>query len=122
MNTAFRDLWMPGLCFLLLMASVGEGLYQLFTTASVTSPLAMSVIWAIYNAVPPALVLFYALVGKGALLQYLCRFCLLLSFFCGATAVGLIWGLYPRDYNFGQVCKLCEVTDIICLSMYAMVV
>jgi len=35
MNTAFRDLWMPGLCFLLLLASVGEGLKQLFTSASV---------------------------------------------------------------------------------------
>ena len=103
MNTAFRDLWMPGLCFCLLMASVGEGLKQLFTSASVTSPLAISVIWAIYNAIPPGLVLFYALAGKGMLLQYLCRFCMLLSFFCGATAIGLLWGLYPTEYNFNAV-------------------
>lgn len=94
---------MPGLCFCALMASVGEGLKQLFTTASVTSPLAISVIWAIYNAIPPGLVLFYALVGKGVLLQYLCRFCMLLSFFCGACAIGLLWGLYPEEYNFKLV-------------------
>ncbi len=110
MNTAFRDLWMPALCFCILAASVGEGLYQLFTTATITSPLAMSVIWAVYNAIPPGLVLFYAFVGKGTLLQYLCRFCLLLSFFCSFTAIGLIWGLYPRDYDFGKVRALTLAT------------
>ena len=68
-----------------------------------TSPLAISIIWAVYNAIPPALVLFYAAIGKGVLLQYLCRFCMLLSFFCGATAIGLLWGLYPKEYNFNQV-------------------
>lgn len=74
-----------------------------------TSPLAISIIWAIYNAIPPVLVLFYAVVGKGVLLQYLCRFCMLLSFFCGATAIGLLWGLYPKVYNFNQVsCALSE--------------
>jgi hypothetical protein len=58
------------------------------------------VVWCVYNALPHFLVLWYVLVSKGISLQYLCRFCILLSFFCGSIAVGLIWGLYPRSYSF----------------------
>lgn len=31
MNSAFRDLWVPGLCFFLLFATMIAGLIQLFT-------------------------------------------------------------------------------------------
>lgn len=68
--------------------------------STVSSPLAISVVWCVYNALPHFLVLWYVLVSKGMTLQYLCRFCILLSFFCGSIAVGLIWGLYPRSYSF----------------------
>ena len=104
MNKAVGDLWMPALCFVLLMASVGEGLKQLFSAGTVTSPLVISIIWAVYNAIPTFLVLWYAIVGKGVLLQYLCRLLMLTSFLCGAAAIGLLWGLYPKEYNFNQVC------------------
>ncbi len=70
------------------------------TGSTVNSPLAISVVWCVYNALPHFLVLWYVLVSKGISLQYLCRFCILLSFFCGSIAVGLIWGLYPRTYSF----------------------
>jgi endoglucanase len=70
------------------------------TGSTVSSPLAISVVWCVYNALPHFLVLWYVLVSKGISLQYLCRFCILLSFFCGSIAVGLIWGLYPRTYSF----------------------
>lgn len=53
-----------------------------------------------YGALPHFLVLWYVLVSKGMSLQYMCRLCILLSFFCGALAVGLIWGLYPRSYSY----------------------
>ena len=104
MNKAIGDLWMPAVCFVLLLASIGQGLKQLFTSGSVTSPLAISIIWAVYNAIPPFLVLWYAIVGKGVMLQYLCRLLMLTSFFCGAAAIGLLWGLYPEEYNFNKVC------------------
>ncbi|DBB00628.1 TPA: hypothetical protein ACH3X3_002312 [Trebouxia sp. C0006] len=100
MNSAFRDLWVPGLCFVLLFATMIAGLIELFTGSTVSSPLAISVVWCVYNALPHFLVLWYVLVSKGISLQYLCRFCILLSFFCGSIAVGLIWGLYPRTYSF----------------------
>ncbi len=73
---------------------------QLLAGSTVSSPLAISVVWCVYNALPHFLVLWYVLVSKGISLQYLCRFCILLSFFCGSIAVGLIWGLYPRTYSF----------------------
>ncbi len=31
MNSAFRDLWVPGLCFVLLFATMIAGLVELFT-------------------------------------------------------------------------------------------
>ena len=31
MNSAFRDLWVPGLCFFLLFATMIAGLVELFT-------------------------------------------------------------------------------------------
>ena len=70
---------------------------------SVNSPLAISIIWGIYQIIPYALVLFYWLVSKGVLLQYMCRLGLVLQFVSGAAAVGLMWGLYPPAYNFGHV-------------------
>ena len=110
MNKAIGDLWMPAVCFVLLLASIGQGLKQLFTSGSVTSPLAISIIWAVYNAIPPFLVLWYAIVGKGVMLQYLCRLLMLTSFFCGAAAIGLLWGLYPEEYNFNKVSLLPSST------------
>ena len=50
--------------------------------------------------------LFYWLVSKGVLLQYMCRLGLVLQFVSGAVAVGLMWGLYPPAYNFGHVSPL----------------
>ena len=67
------------------------------------SPLAISIIWGIYQIVPYALVLFYWLVSKGVMLQYMCRLGLLVTFVSGAAAVGLMWGLYPPNYNFARV-------------------
>lgn len=114
MNKAIGDLWMPAVCFVLLLASIGQGLKQLFTSGSVTSPLAISIIWAVYNAIPPFLVLWYAIVGKGVMLQYLCRLLMLTSFFCGAAAIGLLWGLYPEEYNFNKVSPSAFVVPRLC--------
>ena len=40
---------------------------------------------------------------QGVSLQYICRICMVLSFFCAACAVGLMWGLYPKEYDLGHV-------------------
>ena len=78
---------------------------------SVNSPLAISIIWGIYQIVPYALVLFYWLVSKGVMLQYMCRLGLLVTFVSGAAAVGLMWGLYPPSYNFAKVQPFHTVLD-----------
>ena len=45
----------------------------------------------------------YGLVSREKIFSYLCRGCILLSFFSGACAVGLLWALYPVEYDYGKV-------------------
>ena len=65
---------------------------QLFSGPTLSSPLAISVIWAVYAAIPPFLVCFYAFVSRGGLLQWVCRAAMLLSTFCSIAAVALMCG------------------------------
>jgi len=73
MDGAIRDLWLPGLTAAALAASAIAGAVKLFTGPTVASPLAISVLWALYGLVPPFLVVFYATVSRGAALQAACR-------------------------------------------------
>ncbi|DBA65793.1 TPA: hypothetical protein ACH3X2_002830 [Trebouxia sp. C0005] len=103
-NSAFRDLWLPGLSFILLMISVGVAIWQLFTGAAVLSPLCISMLWAIYNAIPPYLILHFAIFGRGLPLQYMCKLCFVLGWFCGIAALVVMWIIKvynPREYNGG---------------------
>lgn len=79
---------------------------MLLQSATIDTPLAISVLWCVYQMIPSGLVLLYNFISKGLLLQYACRLGILLSFFTGACAVGLMWGLYPPNYDFGHVTKL----------------
>ena len=56
MAGAVRDLWMPALTVIALGASILAGLIKLFHGAYISTPLAISVLWAIYNIIPPLLV------------------------------------------------------------------
>ena len=53
-----RDLWMPGACFCLLFATLIAGLVELGRSPTISSPLAISVLWAVYNMISPLLVLW----------------------------------------------------------------
>jgi hypothetical protein len=60
MNSAFRDLWMPGLCFFVLLASIITGFVKLAQGPTLASPLIISILWAFVAAgarcpCPPAL-------------------------------------------------------------------
>ncbi len=68
-----RDLWMPLLCLLLLAASFIYGLVDLGSGSTPWSPLIISVLWALYNMIPPLLVVWYGWVSTGKSLQWLCR-------------------------------------------------
>jgi endoglucanase len=106
MNTMFRDLWMPAACFTLLAVSVVFGLVKLFSGPTISSPLAISIIWAIYAGIPHFLVLFYALISRGTLLKYMCWLCITMSFGCGILAVILMWSLFPQQYDVKQALNM----------------
>ena len=42
----------------------GVAIWQLVTGAAVLSPLCISMLWAIYNAIPPYLIIHFALFGR----------------------------------------------------------
>ena len=46
MNSALRDLWMPGLCAFLLLASIITGFVKLAQGPTLASPLIISILWA----------------------------------------------------------------------------
>ena len=50
MNSAMRDLWMPGLCLLLLVASIITGFVKLAQGPTLASPLIISILWAFVAA------------------------------------------------------------------------
>ena len=50
MNSAFRDLWMPGLCFFVLLASMVTGFVKLAQGPTLASPLIISILWAFVAA------------------------------------------------------------------------
>ena len=72
-NSALRDLWFHVLLDLLLIVSIGVGIWQLIAGAPVISPLLISVLWAVHSAIPPTLLLYYALLGRGLFFQFLCK-------------------------------------------------
>ena len=60
MAGAVRDLWMPSLVCVALAASILAGLIKLFQGTYISTPLAISVLWAIYNIIPPLLVSLFS--------------------------------------------------------------
>lgn len=45
----------------------GVAVWQLFTGATILSPLCISMLWALYNAIPPYLILHFAMFGRVSL-------------------------------------------------------
>lgn len=73
-NSPLRDIWLAIVMFILLTVSIAVAIWQLVDGANVFSPLIISVLWAAYAVVPPFLLLFYAVIGPGLLLQFFCRY------------------------------------------------
>ncbi|CAL8470908.1 g10450 [Coccomyxa elongata] len=105
MNSALRDLWMPGFCFFLMLASIITGFVKLAQGPTLASPLIISILWAFVAAVPPFLALYYATIARGPSLAWLCRIALILSFLAGIAAVLLMWVLYPVHYDYATALK-----------------
>ncbi len=56
-NSAFRDLWIPISVLGFLMASIVGGIVKISQDYDFPTPLAISILWAGYQAIPPFLVL-----------------------------------------------------------------
>ena len=71
--SAFIDLWMPVLCFILMAVSLGIGIGKVVSGPTVVTTLSISVCWIIYGMVPPFLLIHYAFIGRGATLAFWSR-------------------------------------------------
>ena len=100
---AVRDLWLPGVAFGALAASAIAGAVKLFSGPTLASPLAISVLWAFYGAVPSFLAVYYGAISRGASLAAVCRLAMVLGLSAGTLAVFLMWGLAPEQYDYGEV-------------------
>ncbi|KAK9803849.1 hypothetical protein WJX73_008180 [Symbiochloris irregularis] len=96
---AIRDLWIHMLVVFGLGITVIAGLVKLFQGSYISTPLAISILWALYNIIPPALVLLYNPLRRTKYLQLVASCVMLLSFFCGITAVALMWRTSPAEYD-----------------------
>ena len=71
--TAFGDLWLHALAFLVLTVTIAIGIWQLIDGAAVVSPLLISILWAAYAAIPPFLLLLYSVTGHNFVMQFACK-------------------------------------------------
>lgn len=60
---------MPVLVFVALLASLIQGLIKLVQSANPQNTLLISLVWVVYNMIPPFLLLWYNFVGQGATLR-----------------------------------------------------
>ena len=66
MAGAARDLWMQWLVFIALGATIVAGLIKLFSATYISTPLSISILWALYNIIPPSLVSFSVSLAEDA--------------------------------------------------------
>lgn len=66
---AMRDIWIHGAVFVLLLATLCVGLQKLLSGPTVITTLSISVVWIIYAMVPPFLLLWYTIIGRGSTLR-----------------------------------------------------
>lgn len=103
-NSALRDLWVAVLTVGGLLASAIAGTVKLASGPTLRSPLAISVLWCVYAALPPLLAVLYGYVSRGGpVLAASCRLAIVASFMAGGLAVFLLFGLYPAKVEYGRV-------------------
>ena len=75
----------------------GFGLFKVVTGPTVVTTLSISLVWLIYTAIPPYLLLHYHFIGRGQMLRWACRVSFWISSLCGIAAIVLLWLVYPRQ-------------------------
>ena len=74
------------------------GLHQVYVFKALTAWLALPMLWAIYNAIPPVLFFGYLFASSDGL-QNLCFWLNLLSILSGLGAVVCLWFVQPNAYG-----------------------
>jgi hypothetical protein len=64
---------------------------QVFTGAVIVSPLLVSIIWCLYNAIPPILLFTYAIAGRKYILSFMCGLAMVVSTAAVIASLGFIW-------------------------------
>ena len=72
---------------------------QVFTGAVIISPLLISIIWCLYNMIPPFLVLVYAAFGRKHVLSFFCFWAMIASTASIVCSLGLVWWIQVRGFR-----------------------
>ena len=92
----------------------GYGLKSAIAGHQIVTTLSISLVWIIYSAIPPLLLVVYRFLGRGSFLSWLCWLCFLVSSACGFLAILLLWNVYPAEVSYSpkfQVLRmlLCDM-------------
>jgi cellulose synthase/poly-beta-1,6-N-acetylglucosamine synthase-like glycosyltransferase len=102
MNSSIGDLWVPASVFLFLCVSFGFGLAKVISGPRVITTLTLSLVWIVYSAIAPYLILHYTFIGRGTTLRLACNIGFYLSWLCGIAAIVLLWLVYPKPYSYNE--------------------
>jgi hypothetical protein len=69
---------------------------QVFTGAVIVSPLLVSIIWCLYNAIPPILLFTYTIAGRKYILSFMCGLAMIVSTAAVIASLGFIWWIQVR--------------------------
>ncbi|PRW56955.1 Six-hairpin glycosidase [Chlorella sorokiniana] len=96
-----RDVWIHVLFFTSSLVCLIFGLVHFFR-GPLDTPLAISLIFMVYNIIPQFLLLQYVVYRKPLVFNAVCKLAMLLSTAVLILGVVLVWLLYPRSYDYKQ--------------------
>lgn len=73
----------------------------------IVSPLLVSIIWCLYNALPPILLFTYAIAGRKYILSFMCGLAMVVSTAAVIASLGFIWWIQVH-FNFDPECVMLE--------------
>ncbi len=74
-----------------IIVEPGPPFAQVFTGAVIVSPLLISIIWCLYNSIPPILLFTYAIAGRKYILSFMCFLAMIVSTAAVIASLGFVW-------------------------------
>lgn len=96
----FRDVWMSTIWFIFSLITLIFGLVHFFKGGVLDTPLAISLIFMVYNLIPQYLLLQYASYRPRTFYNIVCKVAMFLSTAMAIMGVVLVWVLYPKSYDY----------------------